>query len=499
VSARWLAAAALAMLLAGCGDPDLWARYQAERGFWKARRLVQRIQLNPSLAKPMDYQEAIESFADVERRFPLAQWATPERLRRHRARDVAATSGDAMIAIGRLEEARERFDRAGEIYRETAAQLGGFPTMRLKALLAEAALADRTDDSTRAFQGYVDIARTAPVLDPDLGQPVEAAVEAPLRVARELRNGGANAVADSVLRAAEERQLAEAPKHHRTVTAWTLWLHVGELRAARPGALEGALDAGRRALAEALSRPTRARLISALAEFCIQGGQLDSALAYTAWLGQGFGNEARARSMMLTAQVWEKVDVDSAIVAYGRYIDRYRNSPDQSVMAARFRRAELLEDQGRWLESRAEFRGLATSSATDEYALRSYERIVMHHLRAGEKEMARIEASRTLEAMDHLLTTVQDDATLLRIRQLRAQVLLDVGSWDKACAALQDLWTHYRHMTLGVEAGFRAAELAEHQLNDKDRARRLYEEIASDSSSPVDQAMARRQLERMRS
>jgi len=123
----------------------------------------------------------------------------------------------------------------------------------------------------------------------------------------------------------------------------------------------------------------------------------------------------------------------------------------------------------------------------------------MHHLRAGEKEMARIEASRTLEAMDHLLTIVQDDATLLRIRQLRAQVLLDVGSWDKACAALQDLWTHYRHMTLGVEAGFRAAELAEHQLNDKDRARRLYEEIASDSSSPVDQAMARRQLERMRS
>ena len=113
--------------------------------------------------------------------------------------------------------------------------------------------------------------------------------------------------------------------------------------------------------------------------------------------------------------------------------------------------------------------------------------------------MAKIEANRTLEAMDHLLTTVQDDATLLRIRQLRAGVLLDVESWERAYTALQDLWTHYRHMELGVQAGFRAAEVAERELGDRERARKLYEELATGSASPADQAMARRQLERMRS
>src|SRR4029450_8690098 len=104
-----------------------------------------------------------------------------------------------------------------------------------------------------------------------------------------------------------------------------------------------------------------------------------------------------------------------------------------------------------------------------EYSLRSYERIVVHHLQAGEKEMAKIEAKRTLEGMDHLLTTVQGDATLLRIRQLRARVLLDVGSWEQAYTALQVLWSHYRHLDLGAEAGFRAAELAERELGDRER------------------------------
>jgi len=54
-------------------------------------------------------------------------------------------------------------------------------------------------------------------------------------------------------------------------------------------------------------------------------------------------------------------------------------------------------------------------------------------------------------------------------------------------------------MELGVQAGFRAAEVAERELGDRDRARKIYEELATGSANPADQAMARRQLERMRS
>ena len=103
----------------------------------------------------------------------------------------------------------------------------------------------------------------------------------------------------------------------------------------------------RHALDEGPSRAVRAKLIMTMAEVCAVDGRPDSALVYTAWASQGFGNEVKGRAMILTAQVWEPVNQDSAIAAYSRYIDAFHNS-EQSVMPARFRRAELLEQRGRW-------------------------------------------------------------------------------------------------------------------------------------------------------
>jgi len=70
--------------------------------------------------------------------------------------------------------------------------------------------------------------------------------------------------------------------------------------------------------------------------------------------------------------------LDSAVAAYGRYIEYFRNE-GKEVMAARFRRAELMEQQGRWEQARAEFRGLSTSSATDDLASSPWSEIVAHH------------------------------------------------------------------------------------------------------------------------
>src|SRR5207247_997037 len=50
-----LAVAAVVLAAAGCGDPQLWARYRAERDFWRARRLVERIELNPRVARAAEF------------------------------------------------------------------------------------------------------------------------------------------------------------------------------------------------------------------------------------------------------------------------------------------------------------------------------------------------------------------------------------------------------------------------------------------------------------
>lgn len=499
MSARRAGAVLVTLLLVGCGQSDLWDRYQAERELWQARRLVERIQVNPRLASRQDYEDAIAAFRGVVERFPLSEWATPQRLKSHRARDVATIAGDALIAIGRLEESRERIPEALDAYRQASTQLAALPAVQLKALLAEAAALERGGDSTSASSIFAEISRAFAPVDAESGEPVRAVLEAPLRVAADLRARGAEVAADSALDVAESRFVAEATRLAGRPAAPELWSGVARLRAAsgRPERLDPALDALRRALAESPPRPMRANLVMAMADLCFAGGRPDSALAYAAWAVRGFDTETRAQAMMLTARVWETVDLDSAVVAYDRYIETFHSS-GQTVMAARFRRAELLEQQGRWEQARAEFRGLATSSATDDLALQSLERIVSHHVKAGEAEMGRIEARRALETLDHLLTTVQDDETLLRIRQARARLLLEVENWEQAYAALQDLWSHYGHLAAGVRAGFRAAEVAEQELRDPERARHLYEQLATSSPSPIDQEMARRQLERLR-
>src|SRR5262249_46972627 len=76
------------LALSGCGDPTLWARYRAERAFWHARRLVERVQVIPRLVKPRDLDEATAAFQRIADEFPPSQWAGADRVRGPRARGV---------------------------------------------------------------------------------------------------------------------------------------------------------------------------------------------------------------------------------------------------------------------------------------------------------------------------------------------------------------------------------------------------------------------------
>jgi tetratricopeptide (TPR) repeat protein len=490
---------ALALLaLAGCGDPTLWARYRAERAFWHARRLVERVQVNPRLVKPRDLDQATAAFRRIADDFPPSIWAGADRIRDPRARDVAMISGDARLAVGRLEEVRGNPAQAIGVYRRTSEDFSAVAPIRLKALLAEAGARERLEGPYASTFIYAEITRVIPLVDPLTGEAVKPALEAPLRVASDLVARGQHAEADSVLGAGESRLLAEAERRRGQTSAPELWTGVARIRAARgrPDQLDPTLEALRQALGEPAAKSIRSSLVLNLAEYCLQGHRPDSALVYARWAETGFDRATRANALALQGRIWEQVDVDSALAVYGRYIDAFPGD-DQGLMV-RFRRAQLYEGQGRWEEGRAELRSLVTLNPTHELAFQASERIVDHHLRAGEKDLARIEAQRAVENYDHMLSTVQDSETLMRIRQVKARMLLAVGDWRGAYAALTDLWGRYGKLDLGVSAGFSAAEVAERELNDKTRARQLYEELAARGPRPADQERARRELQRLR-
>ena len=493
--AAFLALAALA--LSGCGSPELWARYRAERQFWQARRRIERIQINPRVAGRREFEAAIAAFRRIVDDFPPV-WAAPGRMGDRRARDVATLSGDALLAVGRLEEGRGNATRAMEVYRQAESSFQALPAVRLRALLATAGLSERTGSIPAATAIYAQITRDFPPVEPESGDLVRPVLDAPLRVAADLKERGLARAADSVLAAADSRFAAEAERRHGQPAAPELWARVGRVRAARgrPEELTAALDAMRRALAEPAPKPMRASLVLAMAGYCREAHRPDSALAYSAWAARDFGRETRGQAMMLEGRIWEGVSVDSAVAAYARFIDAF--AAGDSVLAARFRRAELLEQEGRWEQARSEYRAVANSSATDEFALEASERIVAHHVKRGEKELARIEGRHALESLDRLVVTVQDEEALMRIRQARARVLLSIEEWDDAYAALIELWSRYGHLGLGVSAGFRAAGIAEQELHDRVRAQRLYEDLAARGGSLTNRKEARRQLERLR-
>jgi len=63
--------------------------------------------------------------------------------------------------------------------------------MRLKALLAETGALDHSGDSASASSIFVEISRAFAVVDPESGEPVRPVLDAPLRVAADLRARGA--------------------------------------------------------------------------------------------------------------------------------------------------------------------------------------------------------------------------------------------------------------------------------------------------------------------
>ncbi|TMQ72668.1 MAG: tetratricopeptide repeat protein [Candidatus Eisenbacteria bacterium] len=488
-----LAVAAVVLAAAGCGDPQLWARYRAERDFWRARRLVERIELNPRVARAAEFARAAAACRAVTTAFPAAAWATPERVGTPIAADVAAVSGQAAIARARLDELAGRTDAAIAGYARAEADYAALPPVALEAVLARAAALERAGRSAEATGAYAGIIGRFPLVDPVSGRSVLAAMDAPLRVAQDQTRAGQTAAADATLRAAEARYAAELERQDGRPPGFDLWVRMAQVRR-MTGRTEAALEALRHAMGQpGASRPA---MVVRLAETCVEGGLPDSALVYAAWAERGF-EPVRPRALVLAARAWElKGPPDSAIVAWGRYLDAYPTAVDTSSLA-RFQRGRLYEDLGRWPLARSEYRALIARDPTHALAFEAIRRIPAWHAAHGETAEARIEGRGALEDLDRLIGSHRDARVLQQARAARAQVLLAMGDWAAASTALGELWDHYGDTPVGADAAFQAAELNERQLHDVTKAVALYRELAEHAALDADRRRAQDQLARL--
>ena len=490
----WLLAATAVLALGGCGDPDLWARYQAERSAWRAHRLVDRIQLNPQVASEADFERARTAYAAVVAGFPAARWASPERMRSPLARDVATVAGRAMIALHRIDEMQGRIEPAIAGYARAESEFVAVRPVALEAALARAAaLGDAGRDSS-ATEVYAGIIGRFPMIDSETGASILPVMDAPLRVARDRAEAGHVAAAEATLRAAERDYLAEIERQRGRPPAIDLWVRLARART-QGGRTDGAIEALRQALSEPGADVSA--MLLAVAEVAIEGGRPDSAFAYTAWAERAFGDSVRARSMVLTARAWDRRGPpDSALAAWGRFLDAFPGAIETSTMA-RFQRGLILEGLGRWDQARTEYHTLVAGDPTHDLAFDARRRLAARHGSRGDLESARIEVRDALEDLQQVIATNRNEHVLQLARQTYADLLLSAEDWQRADLALREIWSRYGGSPDGVGAGFRAAELTEARLHDGARALALYRELADHATLEGDRRRAREHIARL--
>lgn len=481
---------ACAALAAGCGDPALWERYQAERDLFRANQLLERVELEHG-ADTVAAGRAQRAFAGIVRRYPAERRdAMPEGARL----DVAVVVGRAGMALARIDEIRGDDDAAARAYAEVADAHGAVSGMALEASLAAARALERAGRPRDAAAAWREIPLRFSPVDGETERARAGVLEAPLAAARCWAAAGDSAAGDRVLAESE-------PGLARALAEWERTAAGGALRGAlaavqaRGGDANAALATLRPALAGANEPATRTRILIDLAECGLRGGAPESALVYAGWAERsgGAGTEASLR----VAESWEGLgEPDSALRAYGRAVDGARAGTQEEALA-RFRRGALLQRIGRWEQARSEYRTLAAGQAGQPLALAALRLIVQHHAAVGEHDLARFEAKRALEDIELWRSTQAAAEADARLRRGKAEILSDLGDWDGAFAELADLWQRHPRTESGAWAGLDAAGIAEQRLLDPGRAAGLYREAAERGRWQAIRDRARAELERL--
>ena len=472
-----LAVALLALLaVSGCGDSGLWDRWRAERAFWHAQREVERILVRPQVAKPADYARAEAGFRAIVDRFPASRWARADAT--GTTAEVALIAGRSAIALARLAEVQSRVPQAIAEYARAEEEWGAIPEIAAEAAVRRAAALSSAEDPA-AVEAWEHVARAFPAADPVTGAPRGDHLQAVRQLTDAFEARGRRAERDSLLTAEEavgERWLAAHPGD----PSGPSWIDAVVEARARRGDSDGALAFARRALAGEyhVVRSERERRVIDLGERCLSIGRPDSALAYARWAVGEFDGMGELRARDLEARAFRAAgERDSALAVYESIVNDFPRRLDAAV-EARFQRAVLLEESGRWPLARTEYSALCAAAPTHPRALESWQRVIRHHRSAGEEDLARIETEHALQALDQLTSMQNDEAERLRTREARVAVLFAAGRTRDGIRDLQDLWSTGGMSFAGAALGETAAREAESTLHDPALARSLWQILA---------------------
>ncbi len=448
----------LLALAGGCGDPALWARWQAQRSLFRTRSLEHRMLARG--APETDFDRIEGRYRALLEEFPPERWA-PAIPDTGVASEVALASGRAGLALAGSEARRGRLSAAAEDLGRLEPRVARLPEILVAARTARHDALAQLGRFDEALAERVAVAAMDPLADPARVEPPPEVLEAPLQLAAELRARGRDVDARGALRDADAR-FTSAFEHAQPGARQAMALGLSAVRAAR-GDATGALAPLRRQLLVSGSGLV-AEWAEVMGACALEAGSPDSALVYAHWaMRTDDTRRVAGQALLVAARAWERLGRrDSALATYDLALARWRE-PGAIGPTLLLRRAELLESLGQWELSQSQYIALAAKYPSHAFALMSGQRIVTHHLEHGEPELARLAGAAFLASLERLLATNRDPDVQRQARAARAGLLVDLGRLPEAEDALLDQWRRYPADSAARQAGIRAATLARHR------------------------------------
>ncbi len=475
--------------LTSCGDRVLWERWCAERDGFQAQRLAERVMAHGTAASPEQWDRAAHALEQVARAHPVHEWIA-QGAPSGAARQVALAGQHAWLQWGRLEVARGRDSMAVLALTQVTAAAASMPGLAAQAYPLIVAAEDRQghfDASLRALSAFAEL---DPVADPEHSVPPSALFEAPLALARELRERGQAAEADATLARADTRFAAAFTNAHGAAVT-PVAQALSRIRVAR-GDGPGALAALRQAYERAPSGDQPSRLLE-MAQAALAARLPDSAMVFARAAGQlDASKRISGRAMLIVAQAWSQIGVlDSALAAYQALLVRW---PDLGALGApaRYEHAILLDQAGRWEAARAELRSVAARYPGHPLAFESIRQVVQHDLQHGKVELAQVIGGTELEKLARQIETDHDPEVQRQARALQGDLQLALGRNGAAESTYVDLWRMFPADSLAEASALQAAGLAAHRPGGAERSLRLYRQLSVNArSAAVREAAAR--------
>lgn len=463
-------------LLPGCSGGPVGTSFEAERAYWQAGRLEQRLSLRPQ-AGPDAMRPAMLAYERVLARYPLSAVGSDPELRRSlsRARCLAARRlANLLLAAGQSARAgRILWDLRDEAVVDPATAVGFYGDL-LQAL-ARGGSADSLADACRDM--YVKL----PPAQPN-GEPLVPVLQAPMGRINAYASAGRSAettaaVADAL--SYYDRVVQERPNTATEVVALTL---------------KADLLARSRRVPEAVAVLERARALPTAGELApgigLLLGQLleqppGSPEAAARVLREVFrdfpdkpaGAQAGIRLALILASIEQP---DSALAVLDR-VGRDGPRDPESAAQARFQKALVLGGSGREPDAIRELRSVATDFPRTRAGLMAPLRVAEYYRTNGDSLSMQATLREAEQVYELLIQDLRSDPAqaplVIQAIDRLADVCLRLREWARLARLLEDRATAFPREQRSPSALAEAAQVLQEKLGDQQGSIRVLQAL----------------------